>query len=144
MATLGVPVSGGASLGFARRAMDEAIDRSERQAFGKHLRLTYPGQDRRYGGQGGCYGTPDLPLCLGKGCPRYSGHKRSSMAKLYGTEAAQEVTDQAVQIFGGMGGVSGVPVERLYREIRALRIYEGTSEIQKLVIAGQALAASAG
>ena len=50
--------------------------------------------------------------------------------------------DQAVQIFGGMGVVSGVPVERLYREIRALRIYEGTSEIQRLVIAGQALAAS--
>ena len=66
------------------------------------------------------------------------------MAKLYGTEAAQEVIDQAVQIFGGMGVVSGVPVERLYREIRALRIYEGTSEIQKLVIAGQALAASTG
>ena len=64
------------------------------------------------------------------------------MAKLYGTEAAQEVIDQAVQIFGGMGVVSGVPVERLYREIRALRIYEGTSEIQRLVIAGQAIAAS--
>ena len=63
------------------------------------------------------------------------------MAKLYGTEAAQEVIDQAVQIFGGMGVVSGVTVERLYREVRALRIYEGTSEIQKLVIAGQALAA---
>ena len=61
------------------------------------------------------------------------------MAKLYGTEAAQEVIDQAVQIFGGMGVVSGVTVERLYREIRALRIYEGTSEIQKLVIAGQTL-----
>ena len=61
------------------------------------------------------------------------------MAKLYGTEAAQEVIDQAVQIFGGMGIVSGVTVERLYREIRALRIYEGTSEIQKLVIAGQTL-----
>ena len=67
--------------------------------------------------------------------------RESSMAKLYVTEAAQEVIDQAVQIFGGMGVVSGVTVERLYREVRALRIYEGTSEIQKLVIAGQALAA---
>ena len=63
------------------------------------------------------------------------------MAKLYATEAAQEIVDQAVQIFGGMGVVSGVTVERLYREVRALRIYEGTSEIQKLVIAGQALGA---
>jgi acyl-CoA dehydrogenase len=61
------------------------------------------------------------------------------MAKLYATESAQEVIDDAVQIFGGMGVVSGVVVERLYREIRALRIYEGTSEIQKLVIAGQAM-----
>nr|HIL74597.1 acyl-CoA dehydrogenase [Rhodospirillales bacterium] len=66
--------------------------------------------------------------------------RESSMAKLYATESAQEVIDEAVQIFGGMGVVSGVVVERLYREIRALRIYEGTSEIQKLVIAGQAMA----
>ena len=57
------------------------------------------------------------------------------MAKLYATEMAQQVIDQAVQLFGGTGVVSGVPVEALYREIRALRIYEGTSEIQRLVIA---------
>ena len=50
------------------------------------------------------------------------------------------VTDASLQIFGGMGVVSEMPVERLYREIRALRIYEGTSEIQKLVIAGQTMA----
>ena len=49
------------------------------------------------------------------------------MAKLYATEAAQEVVDQAVQIFGGSGVVSGATVERLYREVRALRIFEGTS-----------------
>jgi alkylation response protein AidB-like acyl-CoA dehydrogenase len=66
------------------------------------------------------------------------------MAKLYATEAAQRVIDEAVQLFGGRGVVRGVPVERLYREIRALRIYEGTSEIQRLVIAGQVLAAAAG
>jgi acyl-CoA dehydrogenase len=59
------------------------------------------------------------------------------MAKLFATEAAQGVIDDAVQLFGGRGVVSGAIVERLYREIRALRIYEGTSEIQKLVIAGQ-------
>ena len=70
--------------------------------------------------------------------------REAAMAKLYATEAAQEVIDQAVQIFGGTGVVSGVPVERLYREIRALRIYEGTSEIQKLIIAGEALKAAGG
>ena len=59
------------------------------------------------------------------------------MAKLYATEAAQRVIDDAVQLLGGRGVVAGAPVERLYREVRALRIYEGTSEIQKLVIAGQ-------
>jgi acyl-CoA dehydrogenase len=53
------------------------------------------------------------------------------------------VIDQAVQIWGGLGVVTGVVVERLYREIRALRIYEGTSEIQKLVIAAQTRAAAA-
>ena len=59
----------------------------------------------------------------------------ASMAKYYATEAACRVIDQAVQIHGGMGVVQGTTVERLYREIRALRIYEGTSEIQKLIIA---------
>ncbi|NQU70325.1 MAG: acyl-CoA dehydrogenase, partial [Rhodospirillales bacterium] len=63
----------------------------------------------------------------------------AAMAKLHATESAQEVIDQAVQIFGGQGVIVGNVVERLYREIRALRIYEGTSEIQKLIIAGQAL-----
>lgn len=58
------------------------------------------------------------------------------MAKLFATEEAQKIIDQAVQIFGGTGVVVGNIVESLYREIRALRIYEGTSEIQKLVIAG--------
>jgi acyl-CoA dehydrogenase len=62
------------------------------------------------------------------------------MAKLYATEAAQQVIDMAVQLFGGTGVVSGVTVEALYREIRALRIYEGTSEIQKLVIASAVMA----
>ena len=65
--------------------------------------------------------------------------KEAAMAKLFATESAQRVIDEAVQIFGGLGVVSGVAVERLYREIRALRIYEGTSEIQKLVIAGKLL-----
>ena len=57
------------------------------------------------------------------------------MAKLVATEMAQRVVDRAVQIHGGQGVMQGATVERLYREVRALRIYEGTSEIQKLVIA---------
>ncbi len=61
--------------------------------------------------------------------------EKSSMAKLFATEAAQRVVDQALQIHGGMGVVVGTAIERLYRDVRALRIYEGTSEIQKLVIA---------
>ena len=66
------------------------------------------------------------------------------MAKLYATDEAQAVIDAAVQIFGGLGVVSGNPVERLYREVRALRIYEGASEVQKIVIARQALGAMQG
>jgi len=61
--------------------------------------------------------------------------KDAAMAKLYATEAAQRVIDRAVQLHGGAGVVAGAVVERLYRELRPLRIYEGTSEIQKLVIA---------
>lgn len=65
--------------------------------------------------------------------------KESSMAKLFATEVAQQVIDKAVQVHGGYGVCKGYLVEKLYREIRALRIYEGTSEIQHLVIAGQLL-----
>jgi acyl-CoA dehydrogenase len=65
--------------------------------------------------------------------------KPASMAKMYATEAAFQVVDQAVQIYGGRGLIKGQRVERLYREIRALRIYEGTSEIQKLIIASSLL-----
>ena len=65
------------------------------------------------------------------------------MAKLQATEMAQRVIDDAVQIFGGLGVKQGVKVEELYREIRALRIYEGASEVQKLIIARQVMAAQA-
>ena len=63
----------------------------------------------------------------------------SAMAKLFATEAAQRAVDQAVQIHGGAGVLRGSPIERLYREVRAPRIYEGTSEIQRLIIARQLL-----
>lgn len=60
----------------------------------------------------------------------------AAMAKLYATEAAQRVIDDAVQVLGGAGVMAAHPVDRLYRSVRALRIYEGTSEVQHLVIAG--------
>ncbi len=65
--------------------------------------------------------------------------RAASEAKLFATEAAGRIVDHAVQIHGGAGLVRGSVVERLYQDIRALRIYEGTSEIQKLVIASQLL-----
>ncbi len=61
--------------------------------------------------------------------------RQAAMAKLFATEAAQKVVDDAVQICGGLGVMRGHPVERLYREVRALRIYEGATEVQKLIIA---------
>jgi len=67
--------------------------------------------------------------------------KDAAMAKMHATETAQAVVDAAVQIFGGLGVKSGHPVERLYREVRALRIYEGATEVQKLIIARDLLKA---
>ena len=66
--------------------------------------------------------------------------RESSMAKLYATESADRIIDNAVQIFGGMGVRKGEVVERLYRHVRAFRIFDGTSEIQKLIIARSLLA----
>jgi len=60
--------------------------------------------------------------------------REAAMAKMYATETAQQVVDAAVQICGGLGVMRGHPVERLYREVRALRIYEGATEVQKLII----------
>ena len=65
--------------------------------------------------------------------------REAAMAKMYATEAAQRVIDRAVQMIGARGVVSESVVERLYREVRSLRIYEGATEVQKLVIAGQVL-----
>jgi acyl-CoA dehydrogenase len=70
--------------------------------------------------------------------------REAAMAKLYATEAAQRIIDRALQLHGGLGVVRGQVVERLYREVRALRIYEGTSEIQKLVIARELLRGTEG
>ena len=73
------------------------------------------------------------------GAPRIS--REASMAKLFATEEAQRVIDSAVQLHGGQGVRTGHKVEELYRDIRAMRVYEGASEIQKLIIARQTLGA---
>jgi acyl-CoA dehydrogenase len=138
---------GAAALGFARRALDEALAwATRRQAFGKPLAKFQLTQGR----------LADMALDIDASAllvyraawTRDAGAERvtreAAMAKLFSTEAAQRVIDAAVQLLGGRGVVAGSPVERLYREVRALRIYEGTSEIQRLVIAGQLLAGAAG
>jgi acyl-CoA dehydrogenase len=133
---------GAAALGFARRALDEAVRWTRgRQAFGKALADFQLTQSAL--GQMALEVDASALLVYRAAWARDEGAGRitreAAMAKLYATEAAQRVIDTAVQLFGGRGVVSGAPVETLYREIRALRIYEGTSEIQKLVIAGQLL-----
>jgi acyl-CoA dehydrogenase len=133
---------GAAALGFARRALDESISHSQsRHAFGQKL-ADFQLTQAKIADMATAIDASAL-LVYRAAWARDHGAQRitreAAMAKLFATEAAQHVIDDAVQIFGGRGVVSGVAVERLYREIRALRIYEGTSEIQKLVIAGQLL-----
>jgi acyl-CoA dehydrogenase len=144
MATLDLfrPTVGAAALGFARRALDEATARvRERVAFGQTLDRFQLVQERiaemALDVDASALLVYRAAWAKDMGAGRVT--REASMAKLYATEAAQRVADAAVQLFGGLGVVSGVPVERLYREVRALRIYEGTSEIQQLVIASQVL-----
>lgn len=144
MATLDVfrPTVGAAALGFARRALDEALQRAAaRQLFGKALADHQMTQGK----------LADMAVAIdasalliyraawARDVQRQRITREAAMAKLYATEAAQRVIDDAVQIFGGLGVKTGVIVESLYREIRALRIYEGASEVQKLIIAREAL-----
>lgn len=133
---------GAAALGFARRALDEAITFAKsRAAFGSTLadmQLTQAALAE-------CATDIDAAALLiyraawtkDSGAPRVS--REASMAKFFATEMAQRVVDRAVQLHGGQGVVVGSTVERLYREVRALRIYEGATEVQKLVIASQVL-----
>jgi acyl-CoA dehydrogenase len=134
---------GAAALGFARRALDEAVGHTaSRRAFGQRLADFQMTQatlaDMAVDVDASALLVYRAAWTRDAGAERVT--REAAMAKLFATEAAQRVIDQAVQLFGGRGVVSGAPVEKLYREIRALRIYEGTSEIQRLVIAGQLLA----
>lgn len=133
---------GAAALGFARRALDETLARSQqRQLFGAPLFDLQMVQGH----------IADMALAIDaaalliyraawskdQGAARVT--REAAMAKLFATETAQQVIDMAVQLHGGDGVRKGTIVESLYREIRALRIYEGASDVQKTVIARQTL-----
>jgi acyl-CoA dehydrogenase len=133
---------GAAALGMARRALDEALGRAaSRELFGAPMAQLQLVQAK----------LADMALDVDAAAllvyraawsrDVLGGRvtREAAMAKLFATEAAQRVIDAAVQLFGGLGVRVGSPVERLYREIRALRIYEGASEVQQLVIARAAL-----
>ncbi|WP_417588083.1 acyl-CoA dehydrogenase family protein [Pararhodobacter oceanensis] len=133
-----------AALGFARRALDESLKRvTTRQVQGAPLSDLQMVQGH----------IADMALDIDaaalliyraawtkdSGAPRVT--REAAMAKLFATDQAQKVIDAAVQLHGGDGVRSGETVEKLYREIRALRIYEGASDVQRVVIARQTLAA---
>jgi len=148
MATLDVfrTTVAAAALGFARRALDEAVNHAtSRHLFGAPLFDLQMMQ--AYLAEMALDVDASALLVYRSAWAKDSGQERvtreAAMAKLYATDHAQHVIDKAIQIFGGLGVVSGVPVEKLYREIRALRIYEGASEVQKVVIARQLLGARA-
>lgn len=131
-----------AALGFARRALDEGLGRAAgRKMFGKTLadfQLTQAKLAQMAMGV-----DASALLTYRAAWLRDQGRRvtrEAAMAKLHATETAQEVIDAALQMFGGLGVVSGQVVETLYREIRALRIYEGASEVQQLIIARELLA----
>jgi len=136
-----------AALGFARRALDEALERvTTREIQGAPLFDLQLVQGH----------VADMALDIDaaallvyraawtkdSGAPRVT--REAAMAKLFATDRAQQVIDKAVQLHGGDGVRSGSAVEKLYREIRALRIYEGASDVQKIIIARQALGAYQG
>ena len=131
-----------AALGFARRAFDEACARAQsRPMFGARLadlQLT----QAAIGDMATMIDSAALLTYRAAWMRDIKGvrtTREAAMAKMTATENAQQVIDRAVQLFGGLGVKSGEMVERLYREIRALRIYEGATEVQKIIIARESL-----
>ncbi len=130
-----------AALGFARRALDEALHRATtRKMFGGVL-ADFQLTQARLAQMATTVDSAAL-LTYRAAWMRDQGHivtREAAMAKMAATEGAQQVIDAALQLWGGLGVVSEQPVERLYREIRALRIYEGATEVQQLIIARELL-----
>ena len=144
MATLDIFRStvGAAALGFARRALHETVEHAaSRKLFGAplgDLQMTQAAiADSATEVDAAALLVYRAAWTKDQGAARVTSE--AAMAKMFATEAAQRVIDRAVQLHGGLGVTKGVKVEELYREIRALRIYEGATEVQKIVIAREAL-----
>jgi acyl-CoA dehydrogenase len=134
---------GAAALGFARRALDEATGRALARKLGAGTLADNAIVQAMLAEMVLDVDASALLVYRAAWLRDVKGQRNSreaALAKLHATDSAQRVIDKAVQIFGGLGVTRGVPVERLYREIRALRIYEGASEVQKVVIARNHLA----
>ena len=130
-----------AALGFARRAMEEGLQRATaRKMFGQTL-ADFQLTQAKLAQMATTIDSAAL-LTYRAAWQRDQGENvtaQAAMAKLAATEGAQQVIDAAVQLFGGLGVTSEHPVERLYREIRSLRIYEGATEVQQLIISRELL-----
>jgi acyl-CoA dehydrogenase len=145
MATLDVfrTTVGAAALGLARRALDEATRRALSRRLGQGMLADNPITQSKLAEMVLDVETSALLIYRAawlRDVQRQRNSRDAALAKLHATDSAQAVIDKAVQMFGGLGVTHGVPVERLYREVRALRIYEGASEVQKVVIARSHLA----
>jgi acyl-CoA dehydrogenase len=130
-----------AALGFARRALDEALGRATTRRMFQQVLADFQLTQAKLAQMASTIDSAAL-LVYRAAWQRDQGRgvtKEAAMAKLSATEGAQQVIDAALQMFGGQGVVSGEPVETLYRDIRALRIYEGASEVQQLIIARELL-----
>lgn len=144
MATLDIfrTTVGAAALGFARRALDEATRRVLDRKLGAGVLADNAAVQASLADMVLDIETAALLIYRAGWLRDVKGTRNTceaALAKLHATDGAQRVIDKAVQLFGGLGVTHGVPVERLYREIRALRIYEGASEVQKVVIAREHL-----
>jgi acyl-CoA dehydrogenase len=133
---------GAAALGFARRALHESLDRAKsRKMFGQAL-SEFQITQAKLADMATSIDAGALLVYRAAWTKDAKGQRvtrEAAMAKMFATEAAQAIIDDAVQICGGLGVKRGHPVERLYREVRALRIYEGATEVQKLIIARDVL-----
>lgn len=126
-----------AALGFARRALDEALARATTRKMFNGVLADFQLTQAKLAQMATAIDSAAL-LTYRAAWQRDQGRsvtREAAMAKMTATENAQQVIDAAVQMWGGLGVVSEQPVERLYREIRALRIYEGATEVQQLIIA---------
>ncbi len=131
----------GAALGFARRALDEGLRRATTRRMFNQTLADFQLTQAKLAQMALTIDSAAL-LVYRAAWQRDQGRgvtKEAAMAKLAATEGAQQVIDAAVQMFGGLGVKSGQTVEQLYREIRSLRIYEGASEVQQLIIAREML-----